>query len=160
MNLQPQMKQRLIGVVIIISLVIIFLPIILDGSGSNYLSEIRLDIPARPKLIFDQQFENLPSNTQENITTLQEEIDLQKLGSGWVLKTGSFKDMESANEQIAELLKYGFRAKSVKTDVANGNQFEVIIGPITNKNTVGKMATSIENSMKISPTIEQRARKE
>ncbi len=45
--MEQQLKQRLVGVAVIFSLAIIFLPMLLDGSG-NHPSHLKVSIPEKP----------------------------------------------------------------------------------------------------------------
>jgi DedD protein len=45
--MEPQLKQRLVGIAVIFSLAVIFLPMILDGAGQKRES-VEIEIPPRP----------------------------------------------------------------------------------------------------------------
>ena len=50
--MDDQLKQRLVGAVVIISLGVIFLPAILDGGRYTEFEKIRIEIPQRPDVDF------------------------------------------------------------------------------------------------------------
>ena len=48
--IEPLLKQRLIGGIVILALAVIFVPMILDGSGSRLMSHTEIKIPPKPHL--------------------------------------------------------------------------------------------------------------
>ena len=154
--MQDHMKQRLIGAITIMSLAVIFLPVIFDGSGNSRLPDIKLDIPARPELIIDQHLEDLPKRGEENIKHYYGEIDLQSFGSGWVAQTGIFADRDSANKHIFELLQHGYKATFRELKNNSGTQYIVEIGPHEHKKVIEDMAQNIKQAMSIEVSVKER----
>ena len=64
-------KNRLVGVIVIFSLAVIFLPMILDGSGVNR-DEIEVVIPPQPLVKADPSFENKIVELQASVDALPE----------------------------------------------------------------------------------------
>lgn len=51
--MDPQLKQRIVGAVVLISLAVIVIPILLDGDGRPGLLAGKSNVPARPSYQFD-----------------------------------------------------------------------------------------------------------
>ncbi len=80
--METTLKQRLIGAAVIIALAVIFVPMILDGSGQLESHPMNLDVPPKPKFSFEstlpdpKELEKLPSiseakqpkSTEESVT--------------------------------------------------------------------------------------------
>lgn len=143
------MKRRLIGLITLISLAIIFLPMIFDGSGRDSLPDIHFDAP--PKLIFDQHFEGLPAGGEAGVQQLREEIDLQKLSADWVVQTGVFTDELSAENQVAELLRHGHSARYV----SDAGQFVVIVGVQQSQKDAQELARVIEEKLQMTTEVKR-----
>ena len=154
--MQDHVKQRLIGAITIISLAVIFLPLIFDGSGDSDLPGVKLDVPARPQLIFDQHFTGLPAG-EGGVKQLREEIDLRNLNGGWVVQTGIFDDEDSAKAQVIELLRHGYKARRTIVNDAGAPKFVVEVGPERDKLLMADLAQRIEEDLKIAVTVKEQA---
>lgn len=53
--METTLKQRLIGAAVIIALAVIFVPMILDGSGRQESVAINMDVPPEPTFTFDSE---------------------------------------------------------------------------------------------------------
>ncbi len=53
--METTLKQRLIGAAVIIALAVIFVPMILDGSGQRESVAINIDVPPEPKFTFESE---------------------------------------------------------------------------------------------------------
>lgn len=52
--MEPVLKQRLIGAAVVIALAVIFVPMVLDGSGNSATSSVAIDVPAPPTFAFPE----------------------------------------------------------------------------------------------------------
>ena len=69
--MEPQLKQRLVGIAVIFSLAVIFLPMILDGSGQQRKS-FEIEVPARPELKSEVDVEQRVLEIRNDIAALPE----------------------------------------------------------------------------------------
>ena len=53
--METTLKQRLIGAAVIIALAVIFVPMILDGSGREQSVALKMDVPPEPTFTFDSE---------------------------------------------------------------------------------------------------------
>lgn len=65
--MELQLKQRLVGITVIFSLAVIFLPMLLDGSGRNP-QQISISIPPAPQV-------SSPVRVEEKVIELRKEIE-------------------------------------------------------------------------------------
>jgi len=69
------LKQRLIGAAVLIALAVIFVPMILDGSGQKESVALNMDVPPEPEFTFEsklpdpKKLDNSPSITYEKEST-------------------------------------------------------------------------------------------
>ena len=80
--MDEQLKQRLIGAAVVISLGVIFLPMVLDGGRHAEYEKIRIEIPAEPEVDYSSSIAPLtpPEVEISRIERIQpefDEIDLQ-----------------------------------------------------------------------------------
>ena len=137
--MEQKIKQRLAGAITIVSLAVIFLPLIFDGSGYKQLPNIDLNIPAQPEIIIDQKFEMLPSSGESGLKHLREEIDLQTMIKTpsreqvptdlWKVQVGVFANEENAKDQVRALQKKGYSVYYRSMLNAGEKKFFVEIGP-------------------------------
>ena len=138
-----QLKQRLVGAVTIVSLLIIFLPIIFDGSGYKHqqLLHMNLDTPAQPHLIIEQELNKLPELGNQSIKHIYEEINLnaslgkkrvkqqsanQSSSTGqWKIQVGVFAQETNAKAYVATLMEKKYPARYGKAKTRNGMHFVV-----------------------------------
>ncbi len=69
--MDANLKNRLVGVIVICALAVIFLPMILDGSGSNR-SRLEVVIPPQPLVNANPEFEPKIVELQSNVDALPE----------------------------------------------------------------------------------------
>ncbi len=73
--MDPTLKQRLIGTAVIIALAVIFVPMILDGSGQQETVAINMEAPPKPKFVFES---DLPDTKQlDELPPIDNKIDTQ-----------------------------------------------------------------------------------
>ena len=124
--MDQHIKQRLVGIAVVFSLAVIFLPMLLDGSGFEK-KNLEIEIPEQPmfetRTDFDQKIIELrakvnelpeltPRFVDENtrdtenrinrqtdkkpVKTKQETSETRSGGDSWILQAGSFKDRKKA----------------------------------------------------------------
>jgi DedD protein len=64
------LKQRLIGAIVLIALAVIFVPMLLDGSGHKEQIAMGLNIPPEPEFKFEEPLPSLPDITADQGQTL------------------------------------------------------------------------------------------
>ncbi len=68
-NVDTPIKQRLVGLSVLVALAAIFLPMILDGSGREGHVRVDMDIPPEPVFPAPERLPPLPSTPEPSVTT-------------------------------------------------------------------------------------------
>jgi DedD protein len=138
-------KQRLVGITVVFALAVIFLPMILDGSGvrENTLEPQFVDENSSTS---ENQVEqetakaNLKDSTAKknqfaSNTKTQPEVEVALVGGDtWVLQVGSFKDHKKALSQRDKLRKSHIAAVFVEQfKIGNEPIYRVRLGPFLNR---------------------------
>ncbi len=154
--MEREIKQRLAGAITIVSLAIIFLPLIFDGSGYKQLPDMNLDIPAQPEITIDQRFDMLPAPGKAGLQRLREKIDLNTVTKNsplesvterqWKVQVGVFANEENAKYQVLMLEEKGYAAGYRSLIQAGVQKFFVEIGP-DNKQKMQQAAEELKSNL-------------
>lgn len=141
------LKQRIVGALVLIALAIIFIPLVFDFSGSRQV-DTGSQIPPMP----DIKAETVPEPVKpENITPAKSDEDIFQFGVetkeqgsalneeapkledglpvSWVLQIGSFRDKSAADTLVKQLLNDGYQAFIRVTKKDGANLSRVFVGP-------------------------------
>lgn len=129
--MREQIKQRLVGIIVITALLAIFLPMLLDEPvkrEDRLIAKIRIpDLPIQ----LQTQAQTAPISSEQVLQNKAKKSD-KKISNKlqrWVIQTGSFKDKKNALAAQDKFRKQGFVAF-----VATYNDtYRVRIGPELNK---------------------------
>lgn len=91
------MKQRLIGAAVIIALAVIFIPMILDGSGQRESVALKMEVPPEPEFTFESK---LPDLKQLDDATL---IEPNKSSAVQKSNNKQDADVEIASKSVAKV---------------------------------------------------------
>ncbi len=109
--METTLKQRLIGAAVIIALAVIFVPMILDGSGQRESVAINIDVPPEPKFTFESE---LPDPKQLDELPMLE----KSIGSDSTQTSGDEK-IESKTQSVPD------KVSSPKIVEATANHIKV-----------------------------------
>jgi len=147
------LKHRIIGAIIVVSIAVIFLPILLDGGQRPQLAQTTTaipDAPEKPEIKIKQPFakdssevigEDMPKrkNWQSGLT------DRNTLAS-WTLQAASFKAEPYALRLRDRLRKAGFRSYVRQKQAF----FVVYSGPFTDPNKAKQIKLRLKKEFSIS----------
>jgi DedD protein len=175
--LDSALKQRLIGATVLVSLAVIFIPMLLDGTDPTENLIMTSNIPDEPNIKFKsrvvplatpqgdtQTSDKMPqngANTEKPAIPPQPEVpkipqqraDADKAVksgvSAWVVQLGSFADEKNANQLQKRLRDKGFAA--FVEPLSNGDQisFRVRVGPELTDKLATDLANKIEKAAKV-----------
>jgi DedD protein len=137
-----ELKQRLVGAVVITALAAIFVPMLFDDPVDQTGQQINeLTIPSLPERLVRSQKLVLPESTDavinlpktEPLQTVTAESENRPQLQQWFLQVGLFSQHSNAITQRDNLRKQGFSATVKKVSVENKTLFKVLIGPEMNK---------------------------
>ena len=176
-------KQRIVGTVVLLSLLLIFLPIIFDGQGS-YQTQLSSRIPEtpvipilpeptqlRPVIVADslideteQQFvlENEENKEDSQDVTIESPLDREtpRLGAtglpqGWSVRLGSFARQGNADNLMERLRESGYKAYTRTIENAQGRLTSVFVGPWLDRALVDQYKIELEDQFRLTVDIVQ-----
>ena len=160
--MDQNIKNRLVGIIVIFALAVIFLPMILDGSGVNK-EKLEVTIPPQPVISANPEFdakitelnkqveaiavleprfvdENSTENkierepTAETQATTEPEPIARTGGDSWVLQLGSYQDRGKALTQRDKIRKSNIAAVFIEQfNTDNKPSYRVRLGPFLNR---------------------------
>ena len=101
MNIDKQLKKRLIGAIVLVSLGVIFIPVLLDGSGYKSRHSRSIEIPKEPK------FAPL---TQLEVEKIKTPVEVRKEQSKQQLKSTE-KKQQAQKKKVSNPVKKAFKKK-------------------------------------------------
>ncbi|HAK51532.1 MAG TPA: hypothetical protein DCM54_06465 [Gammaproteobacteria bacterium] len=165
--MDPKLRQRVIGAVVLTSLAIIILPTLLDGSAEDR-ERVVASIPEPPKISLKeltvsdvtqkmQQMERdsaarLPREVVDETDYSENEalaLDQNSLPIAWSLQLGSFKNEENAVNLRASLRDAEYRSYILHTKTREGDTYKVFVGPMLEKTALEEIGSDISAQMKI-----------
>jgi len=157
-------KQRLIGAVVLVALMVIFLPM-LFSSGDLEPAEVLVDIPEKPPIPTFEISEPVKPSEQRQAEkaqpkpqqTLQElvdkEVDENKLPVSWALQVASFKERDNAEKLRDKLRKAGYKAYiKYRLDV-EPKMIRVLVGPVLKRSEIDKIKAAITRHQKLEGVV-------
>ncbi len=155
--METQLQQRVVGAIVLVTLGVIFIPALLDGSG--YKARQLQDIVIKDK----PEFPPLTQKRLEAIPTPLEKIKIQqdaalesdpekrheKVIKSFALQVGSFSNVENAENFRNTLRKAGYGA-FVQESQSNGRAtYNVKVGPELERSVLDKWKKDLKKSHKI-----------
>lgn len=172
------LKQRLVGAAVIISLGVVIIPILLDGSGNRIIKEI----PPRPErqgvsgagFVKDQSIPSPPRREEGGIIYSSEPVSIkpklksdslavvkdsspqvsksittQKLAS-WVVQVGSFTEKSKAVSLRDQIRSKGFSVfmEQFKNSEQN-NMYRVRVGPVLSRSEAEVALKQVKQQFKL-----------
>lgn len=154
--MDPELKQRLVGTVVITALAAIFVPMLfdepVDGSGKKISS---LKIPVPPVHSKSAEIRPLPKNIDEVINLpeplaikTETSADIAKQNTEkmqrWFVQVGIFELETNAIALKNTIIKQGFPVIMTPEDTENGLMYRVRVGPELDKKRAEAMKIKIE----------------
>ena len=138
-----KLRQRVIGIVIIIALAVIFLPNV--WQKSNFLKLKVRQIPTPPQPTNAQTMQAIPQVKSQAATPLKE--------VAWTLHLGSFANKQNAQRLLKQLRANHYPAYSQRIDNAQGSLTKVYVGPETKQVMLQNAATKIAKTLHLKGKI-------
>jgi len=135
--MEQDLKQRLVGAVVITSLAAIFIPMLFDDPIDESGQMINaLEIPQAPANLLNPDSVKLAKNTDdvinlprpEAIKALAENQATHKM-QRWFVQVGAFGEENTAISLQNKIRKQGFPVRITTTSSANGLLYRVRVGP-------------------------------
>lgn len=173
------LKQRLVGATVLVSLAVIFIPMLLDGTDPTEDLMLTSNIPERPDNQFKSRIvpvapteipveveaEESDKSADASDTAAQEvaeeteiptslplaDVDksVRSAVTAWVVQLGSFSDKANASKLETKLRTKGFPAFVDPVQADNITSFKVRVGPELSEQLAKDLAAKIESSVKM-----------
>jgi len=161
-------KQRLIGAVVLVALMIIFLPMFF-GDRNVEIVDILSEMPAKPAIPeFDitkpvppvekrkAEKPEIQTKSQQK-KVLQEligkKVDANSLPVSWTLQVASFKERTNAEKLRDRLRKGGYKAYTKFRHDVEPKMIRVFVGPVLERKTIDGIKTSISKQFKLDGVV-------
>jgi DedD protein len=153
--LDKTLQQRLIGAILLVALGVIFIPVLLDGSGFKSRNSRSIEMPAEPEFppLSEIKLEPVvPTHRKEQsapvpvkkIETVESNRELKEPVSAFALQVSTVTIKDNAYDLRDKLRKQGYSAY-VETRTKNGKtSYRVRIGPELDKSKLEKMKVTIK----------------
>ncbi|MEC8299896.1 MAG: SPOR domain-containing protein [Pseudomonadota bacterium] len=169
--MDEQLKKRLVGSLIFVSLAIVFFPLVFDGNEKDRTrySEEMVDPPEFRLGL--QSMENVKKKISDmersSASKLPEELvdendyskkpnfslDENNLPVNWSLQIGSFQKEQNAVGLRARLREQNFRSYILSGKSSTGDWYRVFVGPLSDRGALMEMKTEIKKTFGLQGNI-------
>ena len=159
--MEQQVKQRLVGAVVLVALGVIFLPMLLTGPVERTRVDIQLDMPAEPTL------DAAPALPDESVIespqpgyTLGEQPAVGRsnevpdpapapvspdAGPAFYVQVGAFGSLDNARRLARRLTNNDLDTRIAEDDREGRLPYRVQVGPLDSQTAAEEMARRLEN---------------
>lgn len=182
--MDQKLKQRLVGAVVLISLAVIFIPVILEGPDDEWTPRVQ-EIPVPPQIEYQAEVElPLPAEPDQDTPATQESAALPVTPvtspsrpepepapvaikpavpvakpavppGTWVIQVGSFSQKLNASGLRDRLKKTGYPSYLQETSSGNGMAWRVLVGPYKTRATAEKRRDRITSDHHLKGMVTQ-----
>jgi len=159
--MEAPLQQRIVGAIVLVTLGVIFIPALLDGSGykSRQVKDIEIkEKPAFPPLTH-KKVKPIATPLQANrkAQLKQQKADPEQVYKkpikSFALQVGTFASIENAEKMREQMRKAGYSA-FVHTSKIKGNvTYKVRIGPELERRVLDKIKARLKKTQKIDAYI-------
>lgn len=166
--MEQPLKQRLIGATILISLAVIFVPMLI-GHQPSESDIITIDIPEAPADL-DSRILALPEQENEVLAEVSisketgikvtkpsipkpPEVKAVEGVTAWVVQVGSFSEQKNADTLANKLKIAGYVAFVEQTEGKKGEVYRVRVGPELSKEKADAVASKLQKEEKLPNAI-------
>jgi DedD protein len=159
--MEALLQQRIVGAIVLVTLGVIFIPALLDGSGykSRQVQDIKVkEKPEFPPLT-QKTVEPIPTPLEEITKTQDEALDAdadkkhKKSIKSFALQVGTFENNENAEILRDKLRKKGYTTFIYQDKYKGKASYKVRIGPELEYSVLEKIKADIRKSDKIDAYI-------
>jgi DedD protein len=157
MAFETHLQQRIVGAIVLVTLGVIFIPALLDGSG--YRARQAQEIEVREKPTFNvearEQPQAVPTPVEQNRQDLAQLHDQDKaqLASqpirAFALQVGTFESEDNATRLQEKLKAAGYSVYIRPSDPGQSDGYKVRIGPHLDRKELDKIKQDVKQSFAI-----------
>ena len=166
--MESTLKYRIVGASVLLALAVIFIPMILDGSGQETVTKMEMDIPPEPTLIFSDEkivkekmpapeFSNANKSDTETALDIEEDVVAENIVSkntspdlqSWIVQVGAFGEKEKAVAFKDKLVAAKFDALVEVGKSNNKEVYRVKVGPMLTQDEATKIKEKLSKEMEL-----------
>jgi len=159
--MEVSLQQRIVGAIVLVTLGVIFIPALLDGSGYKSRHVQDIEIKQKPEFppLTQKKVKPIPTPLQQN---KKDQVKVQQADSKqshkkplktFALQVGTFGSNENAEKMRDKMRKAGYPAfvykSTAKGQVGGKVSYKVRIGPELERSVLEKIKTKLKKSQKI-----------
>ena len=162
MAMDAQLQQRIVGAVVLVTLGVIFIPALLDGSGYEARQIQDIEISDRPEFppLSQKQLEPIPTPVQANREEYEQRseksgsdsvkrVPADKPVQAFALQVGTFENEGNAEKLRDKMKKAGYSAFVTPGGSGGKTSYRVRIGPSLDRAQLEKNEADIKKTFKI-----------
>ena len=155
--MEVPLQQRIVGAIVLVTLGVIFIPALLDGSGYRSRQVQNIEIKEKPEFppLTQKKVEPIPTPLQKNKKD-QEKVQQadpkqahKKPVKTFALQVGTFGSNENAEKMRDKMREAGYTAFVHKSTTKGKTSYKVRIGPEVEHSVLKKVKADIKKSQKI-----------
>ncbi len=155
--MDQDLKQRLVGAVVITALAAIFVPMLFDDPIEPDERYQNLEIPALPPEMIEETIDEMVLNSGDVIQGFDSEVREEAVSrpsditapQRWFLQVGIFSQQENALGLRDRLRAKGYRASAVSVQNEGSEMFRVLVGPELVESKLQRVQRNIERDFDI-----------
>ncbi len=166
--MEERLKRRLVGATVLVSLIVIFVPMLLEDEPIVEVGIFKTNVPAQPESDFSSRILPLASTVVTSAPKTTKTAKTAEIGeisgkgndkdeksgkprvglSAWVIQVGSFSSRENAETLVEKLQKKKFPAFLEQTELKGKNLYRVRVGPEIDQKLAEKLLTKLNKTLK------------
>lgn len=155
--MKQHLKQRLLGATVIVSLAVIFLPVVFDGDGYRQLSKVDIDVPERPHISFEQNFPELPDRSPAVVVTREQINAADPPAPGdWFVRVADFDRLDDATDLVRRLSARGYKAAYKSVARGEDKTYKVEVDAGGDRAEAEDLAARIKRDYKFATSLARR----
>jgi len=159
--MEAPLQQRIVGAIVLVTLGVIFIPALLDGSGYKNRQVQDIEIKQKPEFppLSEKQVAPIPTpleqNKKANQLVLEQDTEQphKKPVKTFALQVGTFDNAVNAEKMQKQIKKAGYNTFVHKSSSKGKTTFKVRIGPEVEHSVLEKIKADIKKSHKIDSYI-------
>lgn len=158
--MEAPLQQRIVGAIVLVTLGVIFIPALLDGSGYKTRQVQDIKVKEKPEFppLDQKQLKPVPTpldsrKNQKQASKIDENKVAKKPKKSFALQVGTFADNEHAEKLRDKLRKAGYTTYVHKSKSKGKTSYKVRIGPELEYSVLEKMKKKVKKTHKIDAFI-------
>lgn len=155
--MEVPLQQRIVGAIVLVTLGVIFIPALLDGSGYKSRQVQDIEIKEKPEFppLKQKKVKPIPTPLEKN---KQDQVKVQKADpkdthkkpiKSFALQVGTFGSNENAEKMRDQMRETGYTAFVHKSTSKGKTSYKVRIGPELERSVLEKIKADVKKSKKI-----------